>query len=106
MAQVKSLDELQALGARVSKPAPVPAPDPAIETAQALRALADAIERQSTGLAQSQDALVKAVKDAVKPVEGKPVEVRLPAVQEHRVTFEYDTSGRVVAATIKARRGD
>lgn len=47
---------------------------------------------------------MQAIRDAAKPAPAKNVEVRLPAVQEHHVTFEYDTQGRVVAATIKARR--
>lgn len=103
MPKIDSLTSLEALGGRVSRK-PEPPADPAAETARALRALADSIEQQSACLTKSQESLVQAIRDAAKPVPEKKVEVRLPAVQEHRVTFEYDSQGRVVAATIKARR--
>lgn len=106
MPKINSLDDLRAIGGKVGTVKPAePAPDPAAETAKALRALADAIERQNTGLAKSHEALAQAVRDAIKPVDAKPVEVTRPPVEEHKVTFEYDPNGRIVGATIKARRG-
>lgn len=104
MPKIESIESLSQIGGRIAKKPEKPV-DPAVETAKALRALADAIEQQSACLTQSQESLMQAIRDAAKPTPSKSVEVRLPAVQEHRVTFEYDTQGRVVAATIKARRG-